>query len=166
MQQITGITRKIDDLGRIVLPKELRKYLNINTGDDFQIKIEDEKIILEKYSRLERIEDYILKIINCFSNVLNYEIYLIIGNRIINNYEILSNNIINLVNERKIIINDKKQLLKLNDNIVIENKYVIFPIVIDSDLLGSFIVASNDDIKFIINICKILFNIVKINYIN
>ena len=33
----TGIIRKIDDLGRIVLPKELRRHLNINTGDDFQI---------------------------------------------------------------------------------------------------------------------------------
>ena len=38
--QTTGIIRKIDELGRIVLPKELRKYLNINPGDDFQIAIE------------------------------------------------------------------------------------------------------------------------------
>ena len=42
----SGIIRKIDELGRIVLPKELRKYLNINPGDDFQINIEDQKIIL------------------------------------------------------------------------------------------------------------------------
>lgn len=41
--QTTGIIRKIDELGRIVLPKELRKYLNINPGDDFQITIENEK---------------------------------------------------------------------------------------------------------------------------
>ena len=50
--QTTGIIRKIDELGRIVLPKELRKYININPGDDFQIKIENEKIILEKKKRL------------------------------------------------------------------------------------------------------------------
>ena len=43
--QTTGIIRKIDELGRIVLPKELRRYLNINPGDDFQITIENEKII-------------------------------------------------------------------------------------------------------------------------
>ena len=54
--QTTGIIRKIDELGRIVLPKELRKYLNINPGDDFQITIENEKIILEKYSRLQNEE--------------------------------------------------------------------------------------------------------------
>ena len=61
----TGIVRKIDELGRIVLPKELRKCLNINTGDDFQIRVEDEKIILEKYSYLKNYEQEILKIINC-----------------------------------------------------------------------------------------------------
>ena len=33
----TGIVRKIDELGRIVLPKELRKCLNINTGDDLLV---------------------------------------------------------------------------------------------------------------------------------
>ena len=42
----TGIIRKIDDLGRIVLPKELRKNLNINSGDDLQIIIDNEKIIM------------------------------------------------------------------------------------------------------------------------
>ena len=62
----TGIVRKIDELGRIVLPKELRKNLNIHTGDDFQILVEEEKIILEKYSRLINIETDIIKIINIF----------------------------------------------------------------------------------------------------
>ena len=40
----TGIVRKIDELGRIVLPKELRKSLNINSGDDFQITVNDKTI--------------------------------------------------------------------------------------------------------------------------
>ena len=48
--QTTGIVRKIDELGRIVLPKELRKCLNIKTGDDFQISLDSERIILERYS--------------------------------------------------------------------------------------------------------------------
>ena len=46
----TGIVRKIDELGRIVLPKELRKSLNINSGDDFQISIDENKIILDDKS--------------------------------------------------------------------------------------------------------------------
>ena len=65
----TGIIRKIDELGRIVLPKELRKYLNINPGDDFQIILNGNKIILEKYSYLSNYKEETIKIINSFSTI-------------------------------------------------------------------------------------------------
>ena len=71
----SGITRKIDELGRIVLPKEIRKSLNINTGDDFQITIENNKIILNKFEKLKNIETEILKIIKSFILVYPYKIY-------------------------------------------------------------------------------------------
>lgn len=45
----TGIVRKIDALGRIVLPIELRKTKNIATGDDIEIFVEGNTIILQKY---------------------------------------------------------------------------------------------------------------------
>lgn len=46
----TGIVRKIDNLGRIVIPKDIIKMLNIKANSTlFEVKIEDEKIILEKY---------------------------------------------------------------------------------------------------------------------
>ncbi|MCU4733480.1 AbrB/MazE/SpoVT family DNA-binding domain-containing protein [Bacillus cereus] len=45
----TGVTRKIDELGRIVLLKELRRTLGIAEKDPIEIFVEDEKIILQKY---------------------------------------------------------------------------------------------------------------------
>ena len=45
----TGVTRKIDELGRIVLPKELRRTLGIAEKDPIEIFVEGEKIILQKY---------------------------------------------------------------------------------------------------------------------
>lgn len=45
----TGIIRKVDDLGRIVLPVELRRMLDIAERDEVEIYIEDERIILQKY---------------------------------------------------------------------------------------------------------------------
>ncbi len=44
----TGVTRKIDELGRIVLPKELRRTLGIAEKDPMEIFVEEEKIILQK----------------------------------------------------------------------------------------------------------------------
>ena len=44
-----GIVRQVDPLGRIVIPKELRKTLNLNEGDALEIYTEGETIILKKY---------------------------------------------------------------------------------------------------------------------
>lgn len=45
----TGIVRKIDDLGRIVIPIELRKNMNIDKKDPMEIFTDGSKIILQKY---------------------------------------------------------------------------------------------------------------------
>lgn len=44
----TGMTRKVDDLGRIVLPVELRRLHDINTGDALEISVDDGAIVLRK----------------------------------------------------------------------------------------------------------------------
>ncbi len=46
----TGVVRKVDELGRIVLPIEIRKVLEINVKDPLEIFTDDDKIILRKYS--------------------------------------------------------------------------------------------------------------------
>ncbi len=45
----TGIVRKVDELGRIVLPIELRRTLDINIKDALEIYVDGQQIILKKY---------------------------------------------------------------------------------------------------------------------
>ena len=45
----TGIVRRVDELGRIVLPIELRRSLNINERDTLEIFVDYEKIVIKKY---------------------------------------------------------------------------------------------------------------------
>ncbi len=45
----TGIVRKVDELGRIVIPKELRRLFNINEKDPLEIFTDNNGIILRKY---------------------------------------------------------------------------------------------------------------------
>ena len=45
----TGVVRKVDELGRIVLPIELRRTLGIDVKDPLEIYVDQEKIILRKY---------------------------------------------------------------------------------------------------------------------
>lgn len=43
----TGIARRVDELGRIVLPKELRRTMNIKEGDPLEIHVDDNSIVLK-----------------------------------------------------------------------------------------------------------------------
>lgn len=64
----TGVVRRIDELGRIVIPKELRKNLRIREGENIEIYMGDnENIILKKFSSLKNINDlavYVVESIN------------------------------------------------------------------------------------------------------
>ena len=61
----TGIVRRIDDLGRVVIPKEIRRSLNIEEGDPLEIYMDDKtksvmfKKYLENENALEEIQDII-----------------------------------------------------------------------------------------------------------
>lgn len=52
------MTRKLDDLGRIVIPKEIRKNLNMQEDDDIKITVKNSKITLEKVKEK-------IKCVNC-----------------------------------------------------------------------------------------------------
>ena len=45
----TGIVRNVDELGRFVLPKELRNVLQIKPGDPLEVYVEEDMVILKKY---------------------------------------------------------------------------------------------------------------------
>jgi transcriptional pleiotropic regulator of transition state genes len=47
----SGIVRKLDPLGRIVIPAEIRKVLGINDGDSLEIAKVDNEIVVRKYSK-------------------------------------------------------------------------------------------------------------------
>ena len=47
----TGIVRRIDDLGRVVVPKEIRRNLGLDVNDSMEIYVDGDSIILKKYQR-------------------------------------------------------------------------------------------------------------------
>lgn len=51
----TGIVRRIDDLGRIVIPREMRKTLGIQPGDPIEFFVRGEQVVLAKYVPLSEV---------------------------------------------------------------------------------------------------------------
>ena len=51
----TGIVRRIDELGRVVIPKEIRKTMHIKEGEEMEVFVTDDSLVLKKYSPVKNI---------------------------------------------------------------------------------------------------------------
>lgn len=64
MEKSTGIVRRIDDLGRVVIPKEIRRNLNIKEGDPLELWVDGKNIVLKRYATsTESIADECAKLV-------------------------------------------------------------------------------------------------------
>ena len=54
----TGIVRRIDELGRVVIPKEIRRTLRIREGDPLELFTDRDELMLKKYSPIASIERF------------------------------------------------------------------------------------------------------------
>lgn len=142
----TGVVRKIDELGRIVIPKEIRKNLNIRNGEDVSIFVKDNMIVLKKYERALTIKEISQKYINAFKKINDDVVLISDKNSIISssNFEYIDkkigNKIFNLINERK---SEEGTVLNLGGE-VINSAYIISPIIVDTDAIGAVISLCKD----------------------
>lgn len=159
----TGVTRKIDELGRIVIPKEIRKNLGIRDGESLEIYTSDDSIILKKYYEVKKLEDVCDKLCEMIKNI--YDVNIIITDRekvvssSISNYKdkLLDKDLIELIDERELLISDKLLTKKIGNDEVI-GYYTVVPIVASSDSLGLVIIV--DEVKTYERLAKLVAKIV------
>ena len=82
-----GIIRRIDDLGRIVIPKEIRRQLKVDEGDPFEIFMTKEgEVVLKPYKQ----QEYTLRRDECWEELIAPNGKVICGNHRLNANEILN----------------------------------------------------------------------------
>ena len=148
----TGIIRRIDDLGRIVIPKEIRKNLRIKNGENLEIFVsENDQIILRKFSQIDKLLDVSQSIITAINNITKKNV-LITNNDICiattnkkKNYldKPLSENILNILNDRKDLIKNEPIEIIPGE---IETNVALSPVIAHGDLIGSIIILSDQEI--------------------
>lgn len=131
----TGIVRKIDELGRIVIPKEIRNVLGIHSNDDLEIFIDDMKIVLTKYEKSDNILNYSNNVVKIIEEKLNIKVFVTNKEKIITignfkNKE-LDSKLLELIEERKRYESINKETINK-----INGYFVIYPIIVESDILG------------------------------
>ena len=161
----TGIVRRIDDLGRIVIPKELRRTLKIRDGEFLEIFVDDDNIVLKKYSSFSDIKNICDRLVSSVN--LNGKTLVIVDNdKVISSSSSLlldkkiSDYCSNVLENREIKIDNKKGNIELFDLEVYNQNYIIYPLISNSDLVGGVIIFSKEneitDIDKVI--CNILVN--------
>lgn len=152
--KLAGIVRRIDELGRIVIPKEIRKSLHIKNGENLEIFVKDETIVLKKYSELGNLSQLSETIVETLNTEIKANILISDTDKFINisgplkrkylNEEI-SETILKYINERK-SINIKNKSIKITKDKEESGNIIINPIITNGDVIGSLIVISKDEI--------------------
>ena len=146
----TGVTRKIDELGRIVIPKEIRRNLSIRDGENLEIFIDEDAILLKKYNQMHNFLELGNKLINIITSLVDVEVILTDREKIVassTKYQELINTkinqkLINLIDERETYISETSETMQLETK-TIEGFLTMVPIVSSLDSLGLVIVISN-----------------------
>jgi AbrB family transcriptional regulator (stage V sporulation protein T) len=153
----TGIIRRIDELGRIVIPKEIRKTLKITEGENIEIYIDNNnQIILKKYSHLKNLKDFAQKFTDSIYSSFKENILITDTNNIIAvsgsmkkdliNNEI-SDDLLNLIKKRENITSKEKKKINITNFIEIECYYKINLIISNGDCNGLIIFIKETEIK-------------------
>lgn len=158
----TGIVRRIDDLGRVVIPKEIRRTLRIREGDPLEIYTDREgQVILKKYSPIGELSEFSNEYCESLYDNTNHGAIISDRDNIIavsggSKKEYLEKRIspeLEKITESRItyITDEENNPIKLfyeDENLEAYTGQVIVPIVMQGDPIGSVILFSKDpDVK-------------------
>ena len=146
----TGIVRRIDELGRIVIPKEVRKRLKIDSGDLVDIYVDDVNVILTKFYPLNHDHKIISSFCDSLKDTYNVDI-------IVTNLDSVIYSTVESVEVEKELDDEflkrinsylEKELSSFNkiyitDDYCIDKGAIIYNIAINQELYGYLIILDN-----------------------
>lgn len=156
----TGVVRRIDDLGRIVIPKEIRRTLHIKEGDPLEIFTDKEgEIILKKYSPIGELSEFATGYAETLSKTTGHIACITDKDTVIavsggSKKDFLEKALSPEL--EKVMENKEIYTSKANNEIALpitqndtkdrrNNSQVIYPIIADGDVIGSVILLSKEE---------------------
>ncbi|MCM3620561.1 stage V sporulation protein T [Sutcliffiella horikoshii] len=151
----TGIVRRIDDLGRVVIPKEIRRTLRIREGDPLEIFVDrDGEVILKKYSPISELSDFAKEYAEALYDSLGHPVLICDRDTFIavagsSKKEYLNKSISEVVEKS---MEDRNSVLKTGEQqvAIVDGhtetlaSYTIGPIVANGDPIGAVVIMSKD----------------------
>ncbi len=154
----TGIVRRIDDLGRVVVPKEIRRTLRIREGDPLEIFTDkDGEIILKKYSPIGELSNFAQQYVDATAQVIGHPVCVSDRDQIIAVAGISKKDLLGkqlhkdleeAINDRVSVIANKgdRNYVRLVSGDDSEYKtQIVHTIISEGDAIGAVIILSKDD---------------------
>lgn len=149
----TGIVRRIDDLGRVVIPKEIRRTLRIREGDPLEIFTDREgEIILKKYSPIHELGNFATEYAEALYETLGTPVMITDQDEVVavaglSKKDYLKRRIASLTED---ILTEKKKVVEKHEESVewipgvreTIRSYGVMPIVLDGDVIGGLFILS------------------------
>lgn len=160
-----SFVRRLDDLGRIVIPKEIRSKLKFNNGDLLDLNINNDSLVIKKSNSTLNM-DYIEEIIRLVEYLSDYDLILTDTEKVIAKgskvdkvkiNEKLSENLKELIMEHK----SEKYLSGVNitENMFLGGKIYVKVLIKDSNTLGLLILKLKNDNKDVSQFLNLLINL-------
>ncbi len=151
-----GMVRRIDDLGRVVIPKEMRKTLMIERGDTVELYVENYELKIRKYSPVSNVKTFATLTAEIIAKntkkscIITDTDYIISASK---NYktnvgENISKQLIELLRQGKSLNTRKGQtppVQILKDGVIEVYNQIVVPIIKQGDVFGSVILFDNDE---------------------
>ena len=156
----TGIVRRIDDLGRVVIPKEIRKTLRIREGDPLEIfTAKDGEVILKKYSPIGELNEFSQEYAETLGETLGYGVIITDLDSIISVSKLpkkdykeksISKELEQLIENRETKeIKDENKIPLYKEDSNFYNEQMIMPIISTSgDCIVSIVIVAKENEKF------------------
>lgn len=156
----TGIVRRIDDLGRVVIPKEIRRTLKIREGDPLEIFTDREgEVILKKYSPVGELGEISAIFAECLARSLECTVCITDNDQIVaasgsgkkelqDRY--ISKEVEKIIRMRKNYLtkNENGRVISITDGEEWYKDEVICPIICEGDVIGGIVLLGKDANKF------------------
>ena len=144
-----GLVRKVDELGRVVIPKEMRRVLGISTGSSIEMFINGEDITLKKFSEIANIMDFAVKTADviyekfCLPVLVCDDEKILVAKGTKKNLE--GQKFFVSSQSREVFVTKSTSVFKIEGDVTFDFTY-IFPICIDGNVCGYIAVLSKENI--------------------
>ena len=157
----SGMIRKIDELGRIVIPKEIRKNINIHDGEELEILVENDSILLKKSNNFLNNKLFLKKVLLLFSEYLKVSLLICDKEKIIVSTDHCYLDMA-INKELESLINNRESKKGFGNIFNLSNiNYIVNPIIIDGSCNSLLILISDNSLtEDVINLYNLLINLI------